>query len=382
MASRVKTSYPGVYYREARRVGGKGREKVYYVVFKKGGKVFEEKVGSQYRDAMTPARAATIRGERIEGKRSSRKETREAKRAAEKAEASRWTIGRLWEHYRGGKGKYPGRRADSAYYHYLEPLAEKEPRNLLPLDVDRIRHGLTKKGKAPQTVKHVLALLGRITLYGVRKGLCQGLGFKIEKPRVNNLKTEDLTEEQLSRLMAAIDAEEDQEAATTLRLVLLTGIRRGECFKLRWDDIDFERSFITLRDPKGRIDQKIPLNDAARVLLGNFPRTESPYIFPNRRSGVRTKIPPAVNRIRKAAGLPKDFRPYHGLRHVYASMLASSGRVDLYQLQKLLTHKSPIMTQRYAHLRDDALRRAAGVASDIMGKAMAGAKAKARKKTA
>ena len=50
--------------------------------------------------------------------------------------------------------------------------------------------------------------------------------------------------------------------------------------------------------------------------------------------------------------------PLHGLRHVFASTLASSGKVDMYTLQKLLTHKSPIMTQRYAHLRDDALKRA------------------------
>jgi len=40
-------------------------------------------------------------------------------------------------------------------------------------------------------------------------------------------------------------------------------------------------------------------------------------------------------------------------------MLISSGKVDPYTLQKLLTHKSPEMTQRYAHLRADALKRAA-----------------------
>jgi integrase len=62
----------------------------------------------------------------------------------------------------------------------------------------------------------------------------------------------------------------------------------------------------------------------------------------------------------------------HGLRHVYASMLASSGEVDLYTLQRLLTHKSPLMTQRYAHLRDAALKRAANVASDIIGQVMNG----------
>ncbi len=55
----------------------------------------------------------------------------------------------------------------------------------------------------------------------------------------------------------------------------------------------------------------------------------------------------------------------HGLRHVYASMLASSGKVDMYVLQKLMTHKSPKMTQRYAHLRDDALINGAGQIDDI-----------------
>jgi site-specific recombinase XerD len=73
-----------------------------------------------------------------------------------------------------------------------------------------------------------------------------------------------------------------------------------------------------------------------------------------------------VNRIKENAGLPKDFRALHGLRHVYASMLASSGKVDLYTLQKLLTHKSPIMTQRYAHLRDEALKEASKIAGDII----------------
>jgi integrase len=47
-------------------------------------------------------------------------------------------------------------------------------------------------------------------------------------------------------------------------------------------------------------------------------------------------------------------------------MLASSGQVDMYTLQKLLTHKSPQMTQRYAHLRDDALKRASELAGDII----------------
>jgi len=47
---RPKTTYPGVFYREAERIGGNGLERVYYIVFKPGGKVFEEKVGRQFSD--------------------------------------------------------------------------------------------------------------------------------------------------------------------------------------------------------------------------------------------------------------------------------------------------------------------------------------------
>lgn len=72
MAKRNKTKYPGVFYREAQRVGGRGTEKVYYVVFKKNGKLIEEKAGRQFVDDMTPAKAANIRGELIEGKRLTR----------------------------------------------------------------------------------------------------------------------------------------------------------------------------------------------------------------------------------------------------------------------------------------------------------------------
>jgi integrase len=51
-------------------------------------------------------------------------------------------------------------------------------------------------------------------------------------------------------------------------------------------------------------------------------------------------------------------------------MLASSGQVDMYTLQKLLTHKSPQMTQRYAHLRDEALRKASDLAGDLIAQAL------------
>jgi len=57
-------------------------------------------------------------------------------------------------------------------------------------------------------------------------------------------------------------------------------------------------------------------------------------------------------------------------------MLASSGKVDMYVLQKLLTHKGPAMTQRYAHLRDETLKKASNLAGSIIDETVNGKKEK------
>ena len=154
-----------------------------------------------------------------------------------------------------------------------------------------------------------------------------------------------------------------------MSMALFTGMRRGELLKLQWADIDFDRGFISIKDPKGVQNATIPLSESVRQILKNLTQGESPYIFPGKDGKKRHDIRRGANRIKKAAGLPTDFRPLQGLRHVYASMLASSGEVDMYTLQKLLTHKSPIMTQRYAHLRDDTLRKASTLAGNIIEQA-------------
>lgn len=371
MPKRIKTAYPGVFYREAIRIGGRGAERVYYIVFKNNGRVIEEKVGRQYVDDMTPARASHLRAERIEGKRLSRKELKARKEARKKAEQDRWTLERLWEGYEKNRFQNKGLRVDEGRYKkYIKPDFEnKEPKDIMLLDVDRLKRRRLN-GLAPQTVKHVLDLFLRVINYGVKRSLCDPLTFRIEKPRVYNQKTEDLSTEQLKSLFEAMEAEENIQAKNLMKMALFTGMRRGELFKLKWDDIDPERGFITIRDPKGVIDQKIPLNNGVRNILENHIRTDSPYVFPGRGGRQRVDINKQVNRIKKRAGLPAEFRPLHGLRHTYASMLASSGKVDMYTLQKLLTHKDPRMTQRYAHLRDETLKKAAKVADDIIEAAL------------
>ncbi|OGP59970.1 MAG: integrase [Deltaproteobacteria bacterium RBG_13_49_15] len=367
---RIKTEYPGVFYREAMRIGGKGKEKVYYIVFKKDGKVLEEKAGRQYADDMTAAKAARIRADRIEGRRESRKEKRESEKAKKMGEAGKWTLSRLHDEYEAQRAPSKGKRVDSGFFqkHLSSSLGYREPNEIIRLDVDRLRIGLLKKLK-PQTVKHVMALLRRLINFGVKRQLCPGIGFKIEMPKVDNQKTEDLAPDQLKHLLKAMGESKDIEATNMLRMALFTGMRRGELFKLQWSDLDFDRGFITIRhDPKGGVSQKIPMNDQTRDVLKKHPQTAD-HVFVTSKGKPFVDICRRVNSIKKAAGIPDNFRALHGLRHVYASMLASSGQVDMYTLQKLLTHKSPLMTQRYAHLRDETLRKASTLAGNIIEQA-------------
>lgn len=366
---RCPTSYPGVFYRLVRRVGGKGEEKAFYAVYKQNGKVVEAKVGCEFRDDMTAARAARVRADLIEGKRLTRAEKR-------REDARNLTLSALWERYSRDQLTNPRtRNTDQSNFRNIPPeLAAKRPAELANADMDRLKKGLYGRGLSDQTVKHVLGLIRRLIRWGAKNGLsAPPAGLFFELPQGGNQKTECLTEDQLQALIKALDEEPDQEAASIVRLALYTGIRRSALLALEWRDVDMERNMLTLRGESAKSGRTstIPLSVAASKVLeelrDNPYRQESTLIFPSARTGgKRSGLPKDfIRRIRKAAQLPPDFRLLHGLRHNFASWLASSGQVDMFTLQKLLTHESPEMTQRYAHLRDKALHRAAGVVDQL-----------------
>ena len=370
---RQKTAYAGVYYREVRRIGGPGTEKIYYAVFKRDGKTVETKIGRQYVDDMTPARAARIRAELIEGRRETRKEKRDREQAEAAEVAKIWTLDRLAAAYFETFKDGPPKRTDIGRYknHLAAEFGNRQPADIIKLDIDRLRIRLSKK-LSPQTTKHVLTLLQRIVNYGADNNFCKRFSFRITKPIVNNETTEHMDGDQLRRYLEELEKEPDDITRNALKLVLNTGLRKGEICKLQWRDVDLDRGFLEIRDPKGGPSQTIPLNDAALEILAFHPRRDdTPYVFPGNKGRERKRFKIATQ-IRDRAGLPKSFRPLHGLRHAYASMMASSGKIDLYTLQRLLTHKSPVMTQRYAHLADEAMKRASGVAADIISEAANG----------
>ena len=222
---------------------------------------------------------------------------------------------------------------------------------------------------APATKKHVLVLIKRVYNWAIKHELYHGQNpaSKVEAPKVNNQITENLTSEELDRLLGVLDNWGNRLGALVVKFALYTGFRLDEVIGLEWKDVDMDRRFVSLRDPKGNPVTLPVCNEALDILIEAEkikPVHDCAWVFPNNKGQRRVSFGKIWSRIRKASKIPKGFR-FHGLRHNFASHLASSGEVDLYTLQKLLNHQTPEMTQRYAHLLDEALMRGANVADKV-----------------
>jgi len=362
------TKFPGVFV----RTGSHG-ERTFFIRYRcPAGRTRKEKAVIPG-VTMTASKAAGIRADRMAGKVLPNRERRKATQAAKEAGRPRWTIGKLWAEYVNQRFGGKPEQSDLSHYriHLEKAFSKKEPRELVPLDADRVRVAMLKT-HSPGTVAKALALLRRIVNFGVEKQLCPGTSFKIKLPKVYNERTESMSYEQMAYYLKAAHEWPNPIESAYVQFLLFTGCRRSEARRLQWPDVDMERGFVTLRNTKSSNPQTIPLNDQASDILRNIPRNEpNPHVFFGEGGTARgsKQLDTAARAIRDAAGLTKDFRPCHGLRHSFASNLASSGEVDLYTIQRLMTHKSPLMTQRYAHLRDETLKRGSNVMSRVIRKA-------------
>jgi integrase len=319
------------------------------------------------------------------------------------------TLADVWEKYLPWAKEHKGTWRDDNYHYgkHLEPrFASKALESITPFDIEKMKTELKKsfrasdirrlekeqeskpegkekkkkkKPRAPEkllsasTIKHQIVLLRRLFNVARKWGMYEG-GNPVERvqmPKIDNQKTEFLTNDELSRLMETLDSWPVKESAAFVKFAMLTGVRRGELFKLTWDDVDFERSMVTLRAPKGGKTITLPLNSQAIDVLRSLDVIAS-FVFPGKKSKrgtdegykQRTDFKGPWERIRKAAGLPEDFR-FHGLRHHFASTLVSNG-VNLGIVRELLTHKHVGTTERYAHFAPAAVKEAANKAGELL----------------
>ncbi len=189
---------------------------------------------------------------------------------------------------------------------------------------------------------------------------CHGITSYQRPPRGRLLGTEDL-----ARLGATLrDFESTHPIQVAMvRLILFTGCRPGEIRSLRWEEVKSDR--LLLGDSKIG-PRTVLLGEAAQELLvGLASRTDrerngGEWVFPGTPAG-----PPLSEgtlrhfwtRVRSLAGLAADARLYD-LRHTHASHAVMNGE-SLYTTGRLLGHRNPTTTHRYAHLDDATLSAAA-----------------------
>jgi len=178
-----------------------------------------------------------------------------------------------------------------------------------------------------------------------------------------------LTPDELQRLGQALALRENRKGRTEsivplIRLLVLTGARLGEIMLAKWDWVDWNAGLLRLPDSKTGA-KTIVLSGPALTVLRAIPRREGqPYVVAGKKPG-RPLVNPSKpwNRIRKRAGL--DGVKLHDLRHTFASAAVGTG-LSLPIVGKLLGHSQASTTQRYAHLHDDPLRRAAEATACVL----------------
>ena len=222
---------------------------------------------------------------------------------------------------------------------------------------------------APGGANSAFASLRHILNFAVACGHMETSPTRAIRTNRRRPMTRFLSREEVRRLNGALDdysrnGPGDRQQAEIIRLLLLTGCRKGEILNLRWSEVHGDT--LVLADSKTG-PRTVPLNTRARRILESQPSGQGAFVFPSPCSPGRPRS--SVNRlwnsIRRDAGI-EDVR-LHDLRHTVASHAVMSG-VPVPVVSRLLGHSNVRMTLRYAHLQDRDVEEAA----ERIGKAMAG----------
>ena len=211
---------------------------------------------------------------------------------------------------------------------------------------------------APGNANHGLALLRQILNFAAARGHIDTNPARDIRRNRRPVLTRFLSRQEIVRLHRALDrqaARGNRQQADIIRLLLLTGCRRGEIVQLRWSELRDDT--LMLADSKTG-PRSVPLNSQARRILDRQPRNGSPFVFPSSHDPSRPRSPNLSlwYRVRKEAGI-EDVR-LHDLRHTVASHAVMNG-VPVPVVSRLLGHSNVRMTLRYAHLGDRDIERAA-----------------------
>jgi len=379
----VKTNFPGVRYREhPTRRHGVNFDRYFFIRYKLNGKDREEALGWGS-EGMTAQKASHVLSvikenhrigngpQSLEEMRQQENERREVEQAErEQLEKEKLTFGQFFrETYfpqaKADKSERSYNREDQLFKLWIGPVIADQPLKMVcPLHLERIKKRMSDSGRAPRSIQYALAVIRQVFNYARRLGIFQGDNpvSKVKKPSIENKRIRFLSHEEADVLLSALRDTSKQVYEMAL-MSLHCGLRAGEVFALTWGCVDFGHGALTLLDTKSR-DRVVYMTQQVReMLLGRERGQPSDLVFPARGGGKIEAISKTFDKVVEAVGLNDgilDARQkvcFHTLRHTFASWHVQNG-TDLYVVQKLLGHSTLTMTQRYAHLAPDTLRKA------------------------
>lgn len=243
-------------------------------------------------------------------------------------------------------------------------------------DVERFI-GAVRKTHSPATANRFLSLLSAMMRRGVTLGVlpdnpCRG----IPRFRESSGKSRYLSLEEVGRLVVAMDKDPAPSVMAALRFMLLTGCRRSNALRARWEHMDLTRRIWFMPMTKSGKPQYSPLSEECIALLSQLKsRQASPWVFPSPTDSTKPLRDPrkAFARVLAAAGIKGHVR-LHDIRHTHAALAVSHAGQTLFTVQKLLHHANPQTTMIYSHMANSTLARASQAVSDVITRATQAAK--------
>jgi len=255
----------------------------------------------------------------------------------------------------------------------------------------RVR-GKVGTGLSPKTVRNIANTLHKALSDGVKwSKLSRNVADGIDLPRFERPELEVWDGDQIRKFLNYV-AESGDYLGPIWRLMLTTGMRRGEVLGLHWDDVDMVDKVITIKESRVQV-RGVTMTTTPKTKAGRrrvVIDSETVYAlaaFRNAQDDAKEKLgawtsslvvtdldgqpiePDAFTRrfrnVARHAGMPSKTR-LHDLRHSAAVLMLTQG-VPIHIVSGRLGHANPSITLTiYTHFLPSADRLAADVIGDAL----------------
>lgn len=259
---------------------------------------------------------------------------------------------------------------------------------IAPANISALLLSMQGQGKAQSTCIKVYTVLHSLFKKAYMEDIIQRNPMdKVERPRsrkdeVQGEEVESCSVEEIQRLLEALETEPLKWRAF-IRLLIDTGIRRGEACGLQWEDLDFTRNTITicrnlcytpkkgvyLDTPKSGKTRSVDVDPAVMSLLQELRTSQQvigPFVFAQENGEAMHPQSPTryMTKLSKRCNLP-HLHP-HILRHSFASIAITNG-ADVASVSEKLGHSDKAVTLRmYTHADEESMKRASNVFRDAI----------------